>query len=261
MAAHGDDENGVETGFHLLRGGGGTAQLFGEDAFNTVFDGPFHIGFGTRWDRFVNEDGNANARVESVAWWMNSLLAADLEAGTLVNSGVDHPGSTGLLGSAAKPNVVSADAPTLQLTGSSQTGIGAARNNILTGNDKDNLLDSATGDDGLTRERGKDILIGGCGSDQLDGGLGNDTLTGGAGADVLNGRVGVDYRKGGAGADRFVFAAARGRHGSGFRSGVGQAGDRGLRLWRGPCRRRSGGQPADHRKHACCNPGLRSVPL
>ena len=67
VAAHGDDETGVETGFHLVQGDGGTAKLFGEDAVNTVFDGIFHIGFGTQEDRFVNEDGNA--RVEIVAYW------------------------------------------------------------------------------------------------------------------------------------------------------------------------------------------------
>lgn len=219
VAAHGDDENSVETGFHLLQGDGGTSQLFGEDAVNTVLDGIYHIGFATQGDRFANEDGNANARVETVAWWLNSLLAADLEAGTLANTSVGLPGSTGLLGSAAQPNVVSinaltsvlaADALTLQLTGTSQNGIGNARNNTLTGNDRDNLLDGANGDDVLTGARGNDMLIGGRGNDQLDGGLGNDTLVGGAGADVLNGRIGVDYLKGGAGADQFVFDAARG---------------------------------------------------
>jgi Ca2+-binding RTX toxin-like protein len=217
--AHGDDENGEETGFHLLQGDGGTSQLFGEDAINTVFDGLFHIGFTTQWDRFVNEDGNANARVETVAYWLNSLLAADLDAGTLANTGVGHPGPTGLLGSAAQPNVVSADALTsvlaadaltLQLTGSSQNGIGNARANTLTGNDRDNLLDGASGDDVQTGGRGQDILIGGRGNDQLDSGTGNDTLIGGVGNDMLSGRIGADYLKGGAGADQFIFDAARG---------------------------------------------------
>ncbi len=219
VAAHGYDENGVETSFHLLQGDGGTAQLFGQDAINTAFDGIFHVDFATQWDRFVNEYGNANARVEPVAWWLNSLLAADLEAVTLANTGVGLPGATGLLGSAAQPNVVSAkaltavlaaDALTLPLTGTSQNGIGNARANTLTGNDRDNLLDGAMGDDVLTGGRGNDILIGGRGNDQLDGGLGNDTLTGGTGADVLAGRSGADYLKGGAGADQFVFDAARG---------------------------------------------------
>ncbi len=218
-AAHGDDENGVETGFHLLQGDGGTAQLFGQDAINTVFDGIFHVGFATQWDRFVNEDGNANARVETVAWWLNTLLAADLEAGTLVNNGVGQPGPTGLLGSAAQPDVVSTDALTsvlapdaltLKLTGTSQNGIGNAKSNTLTGNDRDNMMDGASGDDVLGGGRGNDVLIGGRGNDQLDGGLGNDTLSGGAGADILAGRTGTDFLKGGSGTDQFVFDAARG---------------------------------------------------
>ncbi|MBK9082494.1 MAG: hypothetical protein IPL88_10645 [Rhizobiales bacterium] len=97
LAAHGDDETGVETGYHLVQNDGATTRLYGENAINTVFDGIYHIGFETEWDRFLNEDGNANARVETVAYWLNDLLKTDLANGTLKNASVDPlpNGSTG----------------------------------------------------------------------------------------------------------------------------------------------------------------------
>ena len=80
VAAHGDDEGGEETGFHLIQGDGGTSFLFGEDAINTVLDGIYHIGFETVWDRFANEDGNANARVETVTYWLNEILSGNIDS-------------------------------------------------------------------------------------------------------------------------------------------------------------------------------------
>ncbi|MEO1496527.1 MAG: LamG-like jellyroll fold domain-containing protein [Planctomycetota bacterium] len=82
---HGDDEEGVETGFHLVQGDGADTQLFGdENAVNTVADGLYHLGFGIRGGRLINEDGDANASVRDVAYWLNELLEDDLRAGTLV---------------------------------------------------------------------------------------------------------------------------------------------------------------------------------
>ena len=81
---HGDDENGLETGFHRVQNDGGEMRAFGDAAINTVADGIFHLGFGTERDRLLNEDGNRNARVEQVAMWLNELLAEDLESGSLV---------------------------------------------------------------------------------------------------------------------------------------------------------------------------------
>jgi len=89
LAAHGDDENGKETGFHLIQGDGGTSFLFGEDAVNTVLDGIYHIGFDTVWDRFANEDGNANARVETVTYWLNEILSGRI--GTMVSAPIIAP--------------------------------------------------------------------------------------------------------------------------------------------------------------------------
>jgi len=68
---HGDDENGVETGYHLVQNDGATTRLFGQNAVNTIYDGIYHIGFTINADgRFQNEDGDANARVSDVAEWI-----------------------------------------------------------------------------------------------------------------------------------------------------------------------------------------------
>jgi hypothetical protein len=86
---HGDDENGLETGFHLVQSDGAKTALFGHNAVNTVADGLYHLAFATEDNRFVNEDGNANARISSVAEWLSSLLVSDLSTGQLANTAIN----------------------------------------------------------------------------------------------------------------------------------------------------------------------------
>lgn len=176
IAAHGDDENGVETGFHLIQGDGGASYLFGEDAVNTVMDGIFHIGFDTQGDRFVNEDGNANARVETVTYWLNELLGTT----PLPPPG---PGTAPLVGSASQPNVtvtsglnarLAPEALNLTLAGNAMNGAGNNANNKLVGNSEANVLEGGAGDDTLQGGNGNDILIGGTGNDTMYGGAGDD---------------------------------------------------------------------------------------
>ena len=112
---HGDDENNVETAFHLVQGDGAVEKAYGRGAVNTVADAIYHLGFGYKKDRLINEDGNANERVESVAYWLNSLLSDDLASGALSNGG-----------------------PAVEVTGSTGTGL-------------DQLVDIIMADDGLNR--------------------------------------------------------------------------------------------------------------
>jgi len=83
-ALHGDDESDAETGFHLVQNDGATTALYGQNAVNTVADGIYHLGFEIMKGRVVNEDGDANASLSSLAGWLNQLLAADLAGGTLL---------------------------------------------------------------------------------------------------------------------------------------------------------------------------------
>jgi len=83
-AQHGDDEDGAETGFHLVQNDGAKTELFGRNAVNTVADGIYHLGFAIDGNRLVNEDGDKNASLNSVSEWLNGLLAGDLANGSLL---------------------------------------------------------------------------------------------------------------------------------------------------------------------------------
>jgi len=83
-AQHGDDEDGAETGFHLVQNDGAKTELFGRNAVNTVADGLYHLGFAIDGNRLVNEDGDKNASLNSVSEWLNGLLAGDLANGSLL---------------------------------------------------------------------------------------------------------------------------------------------------------------------------------
>lgn len=177
LAAHGNDENMIETGFHLIQGDHGASYLLGDSAIDTVMDGIYHIGFDTKWDRFLNEDGNANARVETVTYWLNELLGTT----PLPAPG---PGTSPLVGSASAPNVtvkeglnvkLAAEAKSLTLAGTAVNGTGNGDDNKIVGNALNNMLDGGAGND---------TLLGGAGNDTLLGGQGADTMTGGAGDDT-----------------------------------------------------------------------------
>jgi len=68
---HGDDENGEETGFHLVQNDGARTRMFGENFVNTVADGIFHLGFQIQGNNILNEDGDANATLSDLADWVN----------------------------------------------------------------------------------------------------------------------------------------------------------------------------------------------
>ena len=94
---HGDDEDGVETGFHKIVKNGGKIKIFGKRAINRVFDGIYHLGFPTpyKW-RLANEDGNKNISIKNAARWLNALLKEDMENGSLFNPSVQEViGETG----------------------------------------------------------------------------------------------------------------------------------------------------------------------
>ncbi len=94
---HGDDEDCVETGFHLVQNDGAKTPLYGKNAVDTVADGLYHLGFMIKDGQLANEDGNANASLKQVSEWLNSLLVNDLTVGTLKNADVNPyiQGSTG----------------------------------------------------------------------------------------------------------------------------------------------------------------------
>ena len=94
---HGDDEEGEETGFHLVVNDGARTKLFGKNAINKVADSIYHLGFETHLkNRLINEDGDKNRPFRRVAEWLNALLKEDLEAGRLANPEISEVvGNTG----------------------------------------------------------------------------------------------------------------------------------------------------------------------
>ena len=81
-ALHGDDENGVETGFHKVQGDSAFSKIFGQNLVDTVADGIYHIGFEIEGDSFLNEDGAANASVQDVADYLTYFLSGQGSTGT-----------------------------------------------------------------------------------------------------------------------------------------------------------------------------------
>ena len=83
---HGDDENGEETGFHLVQNDGANTRMFAQNFVNTVADGIFHLGFEIQGNNILNEDGNQNATLTDLADWVNYFY---VDQGT-TNTGLDE---------------------------------------------------------------------------------------------------------------------------------------------------------------------------
>lgn len=83
---HGDDENGEETGYHIVQNDGAYTRMFADNVINSIADGIYHLGFETNLkNRLRNEDGEANKRFEKVAWWLDTTLKSDLLTGKFSN--------------------------------------------------------------------------------------------------------------------------------------------------------------------------------
>jgi Ca2+-binding RTX toxin-like protein len=227
---HGDDENGVETGYHLIQGDGGTTEFRGQNFVNTVVDGLFHLGFAIENGHFLNEDGDANASLVDVANWLNALALGNHNInGTAgddnLNSGQssaifsDFDNETFLAGDGNDTVNAGAGNDVVDGGNGNDTLNGGSGDDTLNGNDGNDTLggdagndamDGGTGDDMMRGAGGNDVMSGGDGNDQLvgeegddtlNGGIGDDNLYGGDGADVLNAGDGSGYLDGGAGDD------------------------------------------------------------
>jgi Ca2+-binding RTX toxin-like protein len=149
--SHGDDADGVETGFHLIQNDGATTQFFGQNLVNTVVDGIYHYGYEIRGENFLNEDGNNNQTLSDVSGWLNAFLS-------------DRRLTLG--------------------TGASETLLGNETDDQLLGRGGQDLLQGGDGADLLDGGWGNDTLQGGAGDDLLDGGFDSDLLDGGEGSDT-----------------------------------------------------------------------------
>jgi len=151
LADHGNDEAGVETGFHLIQGDGGNIRVQGENLIDTVADGIYHIGFAIQTDYFLNEDGNQNAALGDVSSWLNYYLNNRAQ----------------VLGDTADDVLIGTDL--------AEQIVARGGADLLEGWGGSDLLDGSWGDD---------TLLGGPGADQLDGSYGGDWLDGGEDSDL-----------------------------------------------------------------------------
>lgn len=87
---HGDDEDdGTETGYHLVQNDGAWSSLFGQNAVNTIIDGIYHLGYRIQGQNVLNEDGDPNASLSDLADWLNYFLYDPGNTGTGLDQLVD----------------------------------------------------------------------------------------------------------------------------------------------------------------------------
>ena len=151
LQLHGDDENGEETGFHLVQNDGADTQYFGRNLINTVADGIYHIGFQIDNENFENEDGDTNASLSDVSAWLNYFLGNRRVTFATWNADV-------FIGNQESEQVVA-----------------YGGNDSIEGGGGNDLLDGSWGLDTLRGGAGNDILDGSFDNDLLDGGQDSDT--------------------------------------------------------------------------------------
>ena len=164
LLLHGDDEDGIETGFHLIQNDGAKSQFFGQNLVNTVADGIYHFGFEIQGENFLNEDGNTNQSLSDVSGWLNAFLSdRRLTVGTEA-------------------------ADTFSGNEEADQVLARGGDDSIDGQGGSDLLDGGWGKDTLRGGNGADLLDGGFDDDWLDGGAEGDTyLVSGAGPDWIDG--------------------------------------------------------------------------
>ena len=148
---HGDDENGEETGYHLVQNDGANTNYFGQNLVNTVADGIYHLGFEIKGNNVLNEDGNNNASLTDLASWINYF----------------YKGNALIYGSDNAETV----------NGTDDAEEIEARN----GND---TINAGAGHDFVNGGWGADTILGGIGDDIIVGAGDDDTVNGQEGADT-----------------------------------------------------------------------------
>jgi Ca2+-binding RTX toxin-like protein len=171
-AAHGNDENGVETGFHSIVGNGGVTQLWQMSFWDMGVDGVCHLGFGHDGKSVINEDGMPMQSLKLLARAFDNFYAEDRYINTT---------------------------PESHTKGGYYAG-------VYVGTEDDDLIKGKSFNDVLYGAGGDDTLRGGKHDDTVFGGEGNDSIFGGSGHDYLHGGEGDDFLKGSSGVDTFVFS-------------------------------------------------------
>ncbi|MEE1612457.1 cadherin domain-containing protein [Microvirga sp. CF3016] len=142
------------------------------------------------------------------------LSADDPEGGTVTYSLVNNPGSyfkltDGKLTLARALDYEKKQSHTITVQATDSTGQSTLQTFKI---DVDDVTETKVGtarNDVLTGKIGRDKLSGGAGSDKLSGNGGNDYLYGGSGSDKLTGGLGADDLWGGSDSDSFIFKSIK----------------------------------------------------
>ncbi len=97
---HGDDGDGIETGFHRIQNDGGTLQFNGTDFVDGVVDSIYHLGYENDGKNFLNEDGDKNVSIDDMTDYLNQAFFGDFRNGLTNDNAVS--GKTEKAGGADK---------------------------------------------------------------------------------------------------------------------------------------------------------------
>jgi len=148
---HGDDENGTETGYHLVQNDGSAMTLENRNFINTVADGIYHFGFDIRNGVFLNEDGDANQSLSDVSIWLNEIMKGVV---TIRANGGSDP---------------------VTWTESAVQVIDCGGSRTITTGDFNDYVSTTWSSDTIFTGGGDDVIRSGPGDDKVDGGDGSDT--------------------------------------------------------------------------------------
>ncbi len=203
LDAHGDDEGGTETGFHLLQSDGGSLMFQGRSFVDTVADAIFHYGFDIVDGRYLNEDGNTNEEVADVAGWLNYFVnGVNVVFGSAGSDELSSGDYSSIFADAANETFMADDGNDNIWADVGNDTVWAGRGNDKSGGGLgDDTLYGEDGADTLWGDDGKDLADGGAGRDTIGTGTGNDKALGGGNGDTIYGEEGRDNLKGDAGND------------------------------------------------------------
>ena len=201
---HGDDEDGEETGYHLVQNDGANIQFRGDNLINTLADGIYHLGFEIQGDQVLNEDGDANATLADLATWLNYFyLGSEIIYGTNNDDKIRGLNNAETFYAQDGNDIVYANDGDDMLYGENgndtlygqdgnDTIDGSAGNDYLNGGDGDDNISDTLGDNTIYGGYGDDIIAAGDGDNYISGDSGNDTIKAGAGNDTIKGGNGQD---------------------------------------------------------------------
>lgn len=205
ITQHGYDNAAGDSGFHILRGNGGTSVFQGRNFVDAVADVIYHFGYRIR-DRdgqYVNEDGNANGSYVQGAGWLNFFLNGEnVIYGSSGNNELGSGAYSANFAKARNETFMAGDGRDKIWADVGNDKVMAGNGNDISGGGRGNdLMFGEAGQDTLYGDVGRDRMYGGSGDDTLGGGQGNDRLYGGADNDLIYGEDGYDKIDGGDGRD------------------------------------------------------------